>query len=199
MTRADIQAQILDDLKRTDMTDAASSAISSAISHYETEKWWFLETTSIITATASQGSYTLTSTYLNNDSVLVTVSSQYEPLTQRGFHEINEKDSGAIYGTPDQYCFYGNLIRLYPVPDKTYNITLSGDVKLETTATASNSWTNIANNLIRHKAVKEIYASKLLDENNAAMAEKQELQEYSKLRTTHLLRTTRGKIRKTEW
>lgn len=200
MTRLQLKNEILNDLKRTDMTDAASAAISSAISIYEAEKWWFLETTADITTSASLATYALPSGFLHPDSFVVTISGLKDPLTSKSFHAINEKDSGLYTGQPDEYCLYDEKIRFYPIPDATYTATLAFHARLTTTSdSASNAWTNVAKNLIRYSALKEIYAAKLLDEKHASVAGSLEMNEYSRLRGLHLLQTTTGKLRKTEW
>lgn len=199
MNREELRDLIIDDLKRTDMTAAASQAISQAISYFESEKWWFLETTSDLTTSASLASYAVPTGFLSPDSFVVTISGQKVPLQHVSYKEINEKDDGIYTGNPVEFCIYDEKIRFYPVPDATYTATLSYIAQLETTASATNAWTNVASDLIRYKCLKEIYGTKLLDIANAQLYDEFERREFNSLYAKNLLYTTKGRTQKTEW
>lgn len=198
-TRGALKTQILDDLNRTDMTAAASSAISSAISHYEKERWYFLEGVTDLTTSSSAAYYALPSDLLDPDNILITLSGK-QPLVEVPFLEMDRKDTGQYFGAPSEWTMYQNKIRVYPVPDQTYTLTIAYHKMLDTTSdSASNAWTNVAKDLIRHRAVKEICLSKLKDIEGGQVANEQEKEEYSRLQGFNVQRQTTSKLTKTEW
>lgn len=200
-TRGDLKNEIIDDLSRTDMTSAASSAITSAIKHYEKERWYFLEATTDLTTSSSAAYYTLPSDLLDPDSMMLWISSQKQPIYEVPYLEMDRRDSGKDFGYPSEWAMYKDQIRFYPVPDDTYTITVSYHKTLNTSVSdsASNAWTNVAKDLIRHRAVKEICLSKIKDMEGGQVANSQEKEEYDRIKLFNLNRQATHKIRKTDW
>jgi len=198
--RENLLAEILDDLNRSDMTTAASNAISSAIDFYGKERWYFLEGHTTITSSASQVYYPLPSDMYDPDSIMVNFGGSYEPLDRVNFLEINEKDTGVVVGEAEEYCIREDSIRFYPIAGSTtYTVVVSYHKILETSASASNAWTNVAKDLIRHNAAKSVLANKLKDLQGAKMTAEFEQLAYDQLRAIHSSKVSTGKFTKTDW
>lgn len=200
MTLLELKTQMYDDLNRTDMTAQVANAISSAIKHYENERWWFLEDDTATATVANQAFYNLPSNNLFLDSLIITISGSKEPLDRVNYEEINRKDTGTITGYPSEWAYYKNQIRFYPVPNGTYTLTYNYVLSLaDLSDGASNAWTTDAKDLIRFRALKELYAIVIKDAENAQIAGMGELETYNGLQRLNIAKLTTGKIVKTEW
>lgn len=200
MTLLELKAQIYDDLNRTDMTAQVANAISSAIKHYENERWWFLEDDTATATVTNQAWYNLPSNNVFLDSLIITISGSKEPLDRVSYEEINRKDTGTITGYPSEWAYYKNQIRFYPVPNGTYTLTYSYVLSLtELSDGASNSWTSDAKDLIRFRTLAELYAIVIKDTENAQIARVAENETYIGLQRLNNSKLTTGRIVKTEW
>ena len=196
MTREDLVAKILRDTDRTDITADVSDAVSSAIKFYGRQRLWFLEGVATCSTSASQTWYVAPDDFKKADSVLVTVSGSKVPLTQVDYSEINEKDDGTHTGIPSEWTFYNNSFRFYPVPDGVYVVTLSYHKSLDTTASASNSWTNDCFDLIRYRAEKDVYSNLLNSVERATIAQNNEKEEYAMIMNEHTQKLSTNKLKK---
>lgn len=192
-TLATMRNRILDDMNRTDLTSQAESAIKTAIAHYEKQIFWFLEKQSTSTTTSGQEYYPVPTDYYDDDSLVIEVNNYTYPLIKRSFATIEDwfVKSSVFTGYPTEYALYGTgeqeQIRLYPVPNGTYTLTLSYTGKLAEVSSPSDSNTWFlpeGEELIRARAEWTLYAQKLRD-YDAAMAckrvEEETLQQLDKL------------------
>ena len=95
------------------------------------------------------------------DALTTTVSNNRYPLTRRGYGYLEDISSGQQYTSlPYDYAFYGEQLRIYPIPNGAYACRISAHVRLTLTSTASGSvaWTNEAEGLIRRHAKKLLIA-----------------------------------------
>ena len=200
MTLLELKTQLYDDLNRADMTAQVANAISSAIKHYEKERWWFLEGTTATATVANQEYCNLPSNVLFPDSIIITISGSKEPLDRVSYEEINRKDSGSITGYPSEWAYYKDQIRFYPVPDDVYTLTYSYVLSLaDLSDGASNSWTTEAKDLVRFRTLREIYGIVIKDAENAQIAGMGEVEIYNGLQRLNNAKLTMGKIVKTDW
>lgn len=167
-----MRSTIADDLDRTDMTTQINLAIGRAIQHYESEGFWFKETTGTFACVASQKAYTtssIPSDIAEIDYMEVRVSGNDYPITQISYEEIESIDFSGQTGIPSRYAYYKQSLYLYPIPNSTYTVTIS--YKKEYTALSAdsdtNDWTTEAEDLIEARALWWIYARILKDTEQA--------------------------------
>jgi hypothetical protein len=182
--------QISDDINRTDQTANVSTAILRAVEHYSTHRWWFNEGRAKIGTTPDEERLPLPSSadsgeVIEVDSILININNNSYRLKSTSKLEMDDLHTpGAVYtGRPERYSLYDSQIRLYPIPDATYSVTISYQYVLpELTASSSTAWTNEMGQLIRFHAVADIYANKLHNMERYQMAKVQETEEFTKLR-----------------
>lgn len=156
--------------------------INSAIQHYESTRFRWNEVREEEFATTSSGSRTvsLPASIVKMDTLKLIDSDAYIPLRKLTWDQIEMKDRQvtASDGAPTEYAVYGNVLRLYPVPDTTYTlvgsyirryrptsltgsycaIAVMGGGSLTATSTASHNnhldgWTTDGEELVRARAV----------------------------------------------
>lgn len=199
MKHYELRNWILNDVgKRTDLTSDASAAITNAIRHYQRERFYFLETITAITTTASVATYPVPSDFIGNiDTVMVTISGRRQPMMRIDHEEIEENDDGALTSQPTQYTVYANNIRVYPIPDKTYVLRMSYQMKLDPpTDSGSNAWTNAAADLIRSRATADMWLNTLRNPQQAMAIREQEMIAYHSTIGETTRRISTGKLRK---
>jgi hypothetical protein len=180
-TLATLKARIADDLRRSDLTSQIASAIRDAIKRWEGERFWFNEKRFRLTTMAGTEEYAIPATLTNTDDtalatgedllaiddVTILYGSDSYRLYERSDQWLNDYQAPAstYQGTPDHYGVYANKIRIGPIPDAAYTITVSGLARLSTLSagTDTNAWTDEAESLTRHQALAEIFRTVLRD------------------------------------
>jgi hypothetical protein len=193
-------SRCLSDMNRTDLTATVQSEIISAIDHYERSDWYFLETQTDITSTASTEYYNLPADFVKLDSLVITVNGNTYPLNRRtyGYLEDIFVRSTTYTGQPTDYAIYQEQIRLYPVPVAAYVMTLSYVQTLAglTTSTDSNAWTTTGEELIRSRVCSQVAARKLHDLDKAQTYRALEADALSDLRGLNMRRLMTGHSRR---
>lgn len=134
-TWGQMKARIANEIARSDLTSEIAEAMKSAVRFYRyTERFWFGEYRSTFSTVAAQEWYTDAQTsyslmYLaGDDSLTITENNIPQPLRKISFEEMEALSVGSTtQGIPTHYCFYRQQLRLYPVPDAVYTLTLSGN------------------------------------------------------------------------
>lgn len=182
-TMAGLREKILTDLNRTDATAVAETAIADAKIAYDHERWWFNERRAKFGTTPDTEYLPLPSDYIECDSMLITFNGYIYPLEGWGKREHDRLANYATdTGVPTAFSIYDSQIRLYPIPDATYSVTMSYQFVMPAlTVSESNVWTNELGNLMRFHAVADLYANYLHAPDRAAVAKQQEQEEYSRL------------------
>ena len=181
--------------------------INSAIQHYESNRfrWNEVREDEFATTTQGQRTYSLPATFISMDTLKVIDSDYYVLCTKRtwGYIENQDRDIDTAEGTPDSYAFYGNVLRVYPVPNDALTLVGSyiqrfpptsltgsfcsvitmGGGSFTATATAShnnrlNGWYTDGEALIRHRAVATIEINYL--KNIDFITEKRQLSAMNK-------------------
>jgi hypothetical protein len=77
---------------------------------------------------------------------------------------------GTVTGIPKQYSRYANRIRLYPIPDDAYTITMRYIYKLDALSadTDTNAWVDECEELIRQAAKRVLCIDVLMADDMAA-------------------------------
>jgi len=83
---------------------------------------------------------------------------------------IDDEQDGSVEGEPRVFAYFKENIRLYPIPDAVYTITLSYIYRLTALSADgdSNAWTTDAEELIRSGAKRRIALNYLESEVVAA-------------------------------
>lgn len=186
-TLAALKTRIADELHRSDLTSAVSNAISDAVQLYQSKRFRFNEAQGTFSTTAGTeyyGSAVIPADIAEIDTLTLTVSGRKVVLTPRAF-DVMEVISSTTNsrGQPSEWCWYSDQVRLYPVPDAVYSLSVSYLKRLPVPATdaASNAWTVDGFNLIRHTAKRMVSADLVQDFEMAQAAGASEQQELRRL------------------
>jgi len=197
-----MKLRILDELTRTDLTSQAGLAINSAIAHYESERFWFNEARSTTNTVSGQEYYALPSDYIDTDVLSVVINNYSYVLPQRTHTQLEEwyVSNSSYTGYPRDHSIYEEQIRLYPIANGAYPLTLSY-IKQLTSLSAdadTNAWMTVGEGeeLIRSRAEADMCARILQDLDRAAIYKALETETYSKLHGKTNKRLMRGRSRR---
>lgn len=209
-SRTDIEAQIADDLDRTDLSTQITNAVNAAIRAYRFERLGFNEAYRV-TATASISADFLA---LSEISVrfrkidrlrLVRTAGDYLDLYRRDYDWIMSRQDVRVVCQPAEYAIYNETIQFDSMSDATYVLLLDGIKELGTGTTASfsandaSAWFNDARELIRHRAKREVYAHVTKEMDLASAAAAAEKDAFNTLRSEINQQESTGFIRPTEF
>lgn len=207
-TLAIMKARISDELgQRTDLASQIAYSITDAIAAYEDTRFHFNESRAITFSTvAAQEFYTSAdaaaiATIQKFDYVMVYVGDIPQQLSYNSPETMEwQSVSGTQQGTPWEYTWYGNAIRLYPTPDQVYTIRIGASVKVAAPATdaeTGNAWMVHAERLIRSRAKLELALHVEFDNDLAQTmtAAVDEAFAQLKSRTNMLTQADQGRIR----
>lgn len=209
-TRSDIEAQIADDLARSDLTTQISNAVNAAIRAYRFERLGFNEAYRV-TATASISANYLALSDLSVrfrkvDRIrLLRDSGDYLDLYRRDYDWIMSRQDDRVLSMPIEYAVYNNTIHFDTIADDTYTLAIDGVKELGTGTTASfsagdaSAWFNEARELVRHRAKREVYAHVLKDMELASAAAAAEKDAFNVLKSELDQVASTGFIRPTEF
>ena len=168
-----MKARIADELARDDITSQIAYAITDAIGAYQDERFHFNESRGITVSTVADQEF-----YDSNDAaafatinkidyVLIYIGDIPQRLCAETPAEIELMSQNASNtGQPYVYCWYGNQLRLYPVPAAAWTVRIGASVISAAPATddeASNPWMTYAERLIRSRAKLELALHVLKD------------------------------------
>jgi hypothetical protein len=187
-TLAAVKARIADEINRTDLTTQIGYAVSDAIKLYQARRFRFNQARSSFSTTNGAEFYT-TSTIPDDiaeiDSLRLTVNGRYVTLDRWSFRVMEDVASTtSTEAQPRAWAWYAQQIRLYPIPDAAYTLTISYLQKIDEPAEgASNVWTDEAGALIRHAAKRIVLADVLQDGQAAGLCAQAEALEYRRHQT----------------
>jgi hypothetical protein len=209
-TRSTIEAQIADDLARSDLSNQIADGVNTAIRAYRFERLGFNEAYKV-TATAS---ISIDFLALSDISVrfrkidrirLLRTAGNYLDLYRRDADWIMSRQDVNIVCQPSEYAVYDNKICFDSLADQTYTLYLDGIKELGNAASAtytaadSSAWFTDGRELIRHRAKREVYANVLKDMELAAAAGAAEKEALRILKAEAGEQNTTGMIRPTEF
>lgn len=195
-TYLQMQTQIIDELgDRADllapMLTAASAsspikrAIQSAVAKWERERFYFNEVynsaTPLFTTVSGQELYTTSdatgiATAPQIDELRALISGTRQVLTRRSWGDLEALSSNpSARGQPSEWAYFGQQIRLYPIPDGAYAIAASRLQRITALSADAdtNVWTTEGYDLIRCEAIAHLARGILKDPALAAQAEAQ--------------------------
>lgn len=183
-TFSDMALQIADEIDDTtgEYAGQIQTAIFSAIRYSEREVYYFNETRDV-TFTTVDGQEWYGASDNSNIPTLVRIVEAYcersdgeRTCMQRETPESIEllSDNSASRGEPYAYTYFGQRVRIYPIPDATvYTIRLQlGPYRLATISNASDSnvWTTEAFDMVKARAKYILQKDILKDATLAAEA-----------------------------
>lgn len=201
-TLGTMKTRIADELARADLTSQIALAIVSAISFYETRRFWFLETEATFNTTSGTDAYTsatatFISTLIDDDSMTVTVSGDKQSLQKIPFGQMQEmRINTTAAGAPRFFSFYRQRLYLAPVPDATYAIIVFylGALGVPGADGSSNAWTTEAEELIRLHAKVDLFENVIRDFAEADRLRLREADVLAKLTALSNRRTASGMV-----
>jgi len=205
----DLRNQIASDLTRDDLSSQIASAVSDAIAHYETDRFYFNVTRSLTFPTVvGQSAYTgndlaqipniirIDHLFLR-DTVSTYELDRYEPDE---FEWLQGNNTGP--GKPSCFTYVDGQILLWPVPITVYTMRPHMHYRLAplVSDTDTNAWCNgIAGQLIRSHAKLLLYTNLIEDTDGMQRMQLQIPAFKAKLDYETSARTATGQIRGTDF
>ncbi len=179
-TYTQLQSTIASELSRDDLTTPIQSAILSAIRHYQRKLMLFNQTTQAINTVAGTAEYSLSSDFLAFERISLVENGDVRTLTELSYDEIATIDVSGHDGVPTRFGYRNYKIRLYPVPDAVYAVTVYYWNLLGAPSDGADStvWTNDAVDLIRHRAKFDLASNTIRDDRAAATYKAHEDETY---------------------
>lgn len=172
----DMKSRIADEIADSTLTSQIVLAINSAIKHHERREFYFNTKVGTFLTVAAQEYY---GSAANADipsiirilGMKVTSGGYKYDVTGSPFSEIDSAQDGTLTGTPRNYSYFSERIRLYPIPAAVETITMAYVYRLTALSadSDSNAWTDDAEELIRQRA-KLILATDTLRDIDMAQA-----------------------------
>lgn len=150
-TLGDIKTRIITELSRDDLSDDLASQLAThilrAIEYYSDTRFWFNAALATAITTPGVASVAIPSGIRRIDRV--TIPAQQVELVETTFPQVvNVKSTTAE--RPRYFAYYNDSIWLSPVPDAAYGLNIYGIAQISTPSgdSATNVWTNEAQDLI---------------------------------------------------
>jgi hypothetical protein len=171
-----MQTAIAGELARTDLTTEIQREINNAIAFYGNKAFWFNEASMAqITTVQGQRYYPLPTNFASVLDVLSTLGNYTYRLEPRTEQYLDQVDWGNDFwsGYPTDYSFWNGQIRLFPPPQGGLPVTVKGTVILSPQPLVndgdSNAWLTSAEELIRTRAVRQLYGRYIRDPEQYAL------------------------------
>lgn len=162
-TFKDVQDRInLDYLNRTDFTNETKRAIIRAQKHYERERFWFNQTSTVINASTAAYTISMPADFIALDMVTVSQNGVGgTPVVQRTMERVAYRQADGTSGVPQEVALYGGTINLYPKPSSAFPLTIKYTFKLPDLSadTDTNDWLSAAEDLIVFHAAADMLAN----------------------------------------
>src|SRR5512139_29192 len=153
-TVAEVQAQILGDLHRSDLTAQTATAMSNVLDKLRMERFWFneMQASFSITTTSAFDLTTYLPTLLQLDTARVWHNGAAIALNRAHWSDLADLDEVDDTGVPSQWAVHHQTLRLYPTPVEDMVLEVSGLKDVSLTA-----WCSYAPTLVRTVAEIELY------------------------------------------
>lgn len=181
-TLAQLKARIADEVNRTNLSSQIADAVLEAIYDCQSRRFRFNQVRDTFSTVAGQEFYSDTEypdDIIEIDAIRATVNGRDYPLDALTYTELERINSTSnTQGIPRYWAWYADQIRLYPVPDGAYTLTVSYHQRIDPPAEdASNVWTDpqYAGQLVRAMAKRKVYAEYLKDPDGALAAAESEV------------------------
>jgi hypothetical protein len=154
---------------RADQTAGIAQAISEAVSEYQSRRFRFNQASDTFQTVAGTEYYAtpdIPADIAEIDSIRISaggLKTTVQPVAFAWVEEISTNASSR--GRPSKYAWRADQIRLYPIPDAVYTLTIEYVQQIGVPAADgdSNIWTNQAYDLICASATKRVMSRELHD------------------------------------
>ena len=210
-TFGDMQTRIANELKRTDLTSEIKLAINDAINDYDGNRFWFNEErdATAFTTVLGQEFYTVAdapviASMRHIDTATVFVFNSRWVMHFRTPQYMEWQSVNPSWNAiPEDWSYYNETIRLYPIPNGAYPVYLSGTMQIAPTPLSSdndsNVWTNEAEQLIRYCAKRKMFSDLLRDPDQMQINKALEDNQFNILQSETAKRGGPATIRPTQW
>lgn len=181
---ATLKSRIASEIHRSDLTSAIAYAIGDAVKQYQSRRFAFNQTRGTFSTAVGTEFYDSLTDIASIDTVTMTVNGRKVVLDEWAYGYMERVNTTTnTNNQPWAWSWYDEKIRLYPIPDAVYTMTVSYVQKVDVPSTdgASNIWTTEAEELIRHAAKKRIYRDVTMDDSGAMKAEMAEAEQLARL------------------
>ena len=190
MTYGALKTRIANEIADSTLSAEIILAIQSAIKFYERKEFWFNSKTGTFSTVAAQEYYAAAAnsdipTLVKIGSPIKVTSSGYKyDINIVPFAEIDAAQDGTLTWRPEAAAYFNEQIRLYPIPDAVYTVTMAYQYRLTTLSADAdeNAWTDDAEELIRQRAKMILAADVLRDADMYNAAKEFERDAYEALR-----------------
>lgn len=185
-TYAELRARIEDDIDRTDLTSQVQKAINRSINFYNRKRTYFNEQQATTNTVSGTEYYAIPGDTKEIDSLVITVSNTKYELVRKPFLYIDKQSIlTSNTGRPVFWALYKEEIRLYPIPDGAYTLTISYHKDYDNLSLSSdtNDWSLECEALIEARARWWVYTRILNDKNGAALARAEEIEEWRNIQS----------------
>lgn len=215
-TRADLRTRILRDLERdeADWADDINDSIDDAIRNYQPKRFYFNESrtltfntvagTDLYSYNTPVSTGTIGAEFYRVDETLIREGGKNTMVLHRVQYDWLEglADDNVGQGMPYNYAYIDRGIRIYPRPNKVYQIRILGHIKIPgpvDDVENDNVWMNEAFQLVRAGAKLSFAINIVEDEALATRAALAERRAMSTLRSETEGKIGTGNIIPTEW
>ena len=202
MAFSDMQTAIAGELARSDLTTEIQREINNAITFYGNKAFWFNEASMAnITTVQGQRYYPLPTNFASVLDVLSTIDNYSYRLEPRTEQYLDQVDWGNDFwsGYPTDYSFWNGQIRLFPPPQSGLPVTVKGTVILRpqplVNGSDTNAWLTSAEELIRTRAVRQLYGRYIRDPEQYSLYTQLEKEALSNLHEKNVGQTGLNSIR----
>lgn len=202
-----MQDKIADQISRSDLSSQITESISDAIRFYQSHRFIFSETRDVsLSTTSNQEFYSATDdpligTLFEFDYITVSIGTAKFDLPRYQPEDLELlTQSGTQFGQPQCYSYYNFQLRLYPVPDNAYPLTIAAHQLIKAPAapdTANNPWMGEAERLIRSRARYELALNYTFDDDEMKFMTAAVTEAYDELKARTNKLSGTGEIRPT--
>ena len=187
-TYGDMQSRIADEITDAALASQIQNAIQDAIKHYERKKFYFNQKVAGFSTVAGQEYYSSSdladiATLIEIEAAAIANSGVKSELVAEAFENIDAWQTSLSTGQPRSFAYYGQQIRLFPIPDAAYTVTLAYHYRLATLSAPSdtNAWMTDGEILIRESAKRRLAQDVVKEDGESQRASPLELEELEEL------------------
>lgn len=184
-TYLDVVTRVQTDfLNRTDFNSTVKRAVNTSIRHYQRERFWFNETSTVLTCVVGVETIIKPSDYLFLDYLEVTQNSANTQLVQKPFDFVRRLNIDTSTGLPTVFAEYGEKFHLANVPDSAYpvNCYYVQQMAALSADTDTNNWLSAAEDVIVYASAKLVWATTIRNASAAGVCAQMESAAISELR-----------------
>lgn len=206
-TLAIMKTRIASELRRSNITTQIAAAINTAISAYEHMRFYVNESRENTFLTVAEQEF-----YTSSDAAFIGLLTKIDfvflmvqdtpfqlwPITPDVAEDASTNSTAT--GTPEEYSWYDEKFRLYPVPASEWTVRVGGVLSVSAPASddeIGNFWMTKGERLIRSRAKQELALHVLEDDLKAQRfgAAATEALEQLEDRTTLITKTGGGRVK----